>query len=224
MWNPSFDVTPSSLITGIVTELGVATATIESHGVIDLTTFLRSQSSVPEAKFDGAVNPSNIPPSFIRLDETKIGDYVLANTKLRNILEVTNTTTSADLEIQEVGDGNINFVYIIHARATGKKIVVKQALPYVRCIGESWPLPLSRASFEYLALVEEKKYCPEHVPEVYCFDRVNATIGKLVSPLHLAQSPSVSLSSFISPSVSLSSFIVIVICGLWWLFRLLLVG
>ncbi len=37
-----------------------------------------------------------------------------------------------------MGDGNINFVYILEGPAGA--LCVKQALPYVRCIGESWPL------------------------------------------------------------------------------------
>jgi 5-methylthioribose kinase len=37
-----------------------------------------------------------------------------------------------------VGDGNINFVYIVEGPNGG--VCVKQALPYVRCVGESWPL------------------------------------------------------------------------------------
>ena len=45
--------------------------------------------------------------------------------------------------VKEVGDGNLNLVFIV----TGPegKLCVKQALPYVRLVGESWPLPLSRA-------------------------------------------------------------------------------
>jgi 5-methylthioribose kinase len=30
-------------------------------------------------------------------------------------------------------------------------VIVKQALPYVRLVGDSWPLPLKRAFFEYHA-------------------------------------------------------------------------
>ena len=37
-------------------------------------------------------------------------------------------------------------------KGTSGGIAVKQALPYVRLVGESWPLPLSRAHYEYLAL------------------------------------------------------------------------
>jgi 5-methylthioribose kinase len=45
-------------------------------------------------------------------------------------------------------------------------VVVKQALPYVRCVGESWPLTLDRATFENNALVEQRSRCPSLVPEV----------------------------------------------------------
>ena len=40
--------------------------------------------------------------------------------------------------VREVGDGNINFVYILEGPAGC--LCVKQALPYVRIVGESWPL------------------------------------------------------------------------------------
>ncbi len=40
--------------------------------------------------------------------------------------------------VREVGDGNINFVWILQG-AQGA-LVLKQSLPFVRCVGESWPL------------------------------------------------------------------------------------
>ena len=64
-----------------------------------------------------------------------------------------------------MGDGNLNFVYIIEG-PTGNKIVAKQALPYVRCVGESWPLTLERAAFETAALIEQRKLAEKFVPEV----------------------------------------------------------
>lgn len=41
---------------------------------------------------------------------------------------------------QEVGDGNLNLVFKIFDAQGVSRIIVKQALPYVRCVGESWPL------------------------------------------------------------------------------------
>jgi len=40
----------------------------------------------------------------------------------------------------------------------------------VRLVGESWPLPLSRAHYEHIALVEEAKHAPDLVPTVHLFD------------------------------------------------------
>ena len=40
---------------------------------------------------------------------------------------------------QEVGDGNLNLVFKVFDRQGVSRAIVKQALPYVRCVGESWP-------------------------------------------------------------------------------------
>lgn len=47
--------------------------------------------------------------------------------------------------MDEVGDGNINFVYILSGPAG--QLCLKQALPFVRCVGEGWPLTQVRASW-----------------------------------------------------------------------------
>ncbi len=49
---------------------------------------------------------------------------------------------------QEVGDGNLNLVFKVFDRQGVSRAIVKQALPYVRCVGESWPLTLDRARLE----------------------------------------------------------------------------
>jgi len=75
--------------------------------------------------------------------------------------------------VREVGDGNLNYVYIV----TGPEgsLCVKQALPYVRLVGESWPLPLSRSFYEHAALVRQDK-ANGSVPEIYHFDGPQALI------------------------------------------------
>jgi enolase-phosphatase E1 len=75
---------------------------------------------------------------------------------------------------REVGDGNLNLVFIVEGPAGS--VVVKQALPYVRLVGESWPLPLSRSHFEYLALLEQGKWAQPFVPRVYHADAAMALI------------------------------------------------
>jgi 5-methylthioribose kinase len=80
----------------------------------------------------------------------------------------------AGWDVREVGDGNLNLVFIVVGSAN--TLIVKQALPYVRMVGESWPLPLYRATFEHHALVRQAKRDPGAVPEVIHFDRTQALI------------------------------------------------
>jgi 5-methylthioribose kinase len=77
-------------------------------------------------------------------------------------------------QAREVGDGNLNLVFIV----TGAKgaVIVKQALPYIRCVGESWALPLERAYFENEALTEEAKFVPHLLPKRYHYDSTLAAI------------------------------------------------
>ncbi|AIM02633.1 S-methyl-5-thioribose kinase [Sinorhizobium meliloti] len=76
--------------------------------------------------------------------------------------------------VKEIGDGNLNLVFIVTG-STGTA-VVKQALPYVRLVGESWPLPLKRSFFEYHALVRQAARAPGMVPEIFFFDETQALI------------------------------------------------
>nr|WP_318382787.1 S-methyl-5-thioribose kinase [uncultured Enterobacter sp.] len=71
---------------------------------------------------------------------------------------------------QEVGDGNLNLVFKIFDAAGVSRIIVKQALPYVRCVGESWPLTLDRARLEAQTLVEHFQHSPEHTVQIIHFD------------------------------------------------------
>ena len=84
-------------------------------------------------------------------------------------------------QVDEVGDGNLNLVFIVRGPAGG--LCVKQALPYVRLVGESWPLPLDRAFFEHEALVEHGRHAPGLTPAVYRFDPVlMLTVMELLEP------------------------------------------
>jgi len=76
--------------------------------------------------------------------------------------------------VTEVGDGNLNLVFIV--KGAHGAVVVKQALPYVRMVGESWPLPLNRSFFEYHALIRTAGRNAGSVPEVHYFDEQQAMI------------------------------------------------
>jgi len=87
----------------------------------------------------------------------------------------------ADWTIGEVGDGNLNLVFIVKGSSGG--IAVKQALPYVRFVGESWPLPLSRSHYEYLALTHQSRLAPGLVPAVLHHDEALSLIAmELLEP------------------------------------------
>jgi len=80
----------------------------------------------------------------------------------------------ASWNVKEVGDGNLNLVFIV-AGAKGT-VIVKQALPYVRLVGDSWPLPLYRAFYEHCALTRQERRAPGTVPQIYHFDKAQALI------------------------------------------------
>lgn len=83
--------------------------------------------------------------------------------------------------ITEVGDGNLNLVFIVKGARGG--VAVKQALPYVRLVGESWPLPLSRAHYEYLALSKQAELAPGLVPALLHHNGASAlTVMELLEP------------------------------------------
>ncbi|XP_062227076.1 methylthioribose kinase 1-like [Phragmites australis] len=117
---------------------------------------------------------------FRPLDEESLVAYIRAMPALASRLG----GSLDSITIKEVGDGNLNFVYIVLSDAGA--IVVKQALPYVRCVGDSWPMTRERAYFEASALRELGRLCPDHVPEVYHFDRAMSLIGMhYIEPPHI---------------------------------------
>ncbi len=70
--------------------------------------------------------------------------------------------------VREVGDGNLNLVFIVQG-ASGS-ICVKQALPYVRAAGDSWPMTLERAFFEASYYAAVAPHVGSLVPKIYHYD------------------------------------------------------
>lgn len=108
------------------------------------------------------------PPGYRPYDANSLRGYLVQRPQLAARLG----GNAALWRIEEVGDGNLNLVFLV--RGLAGALCAKQALPYVRLVGESWPLPLSRAHFEHIALVEEAKHAPDLVPTVHLFDPVAA--------------------------------------------------
>ncbi|GKW26176.1 methylthioribose kinase [Pectobacterium carotovorum subsp. carotovorum] len=71
---------------------------------------------------------------------------------------------------EEIGDGNLNLVFKIKDETGVSRVIVKQALPYVRCVGESWPLTLDRARIEAETLLTHARFCPQHTVAVLYHD------------------------------------------------------
>lgn len=78
-------------------------------------------------------------------------------------------------QVREVGDGNLNLVFIVEGPKGS--IVVKQALPYARVVGESWPMSLDRAFFEHEALSRLGARDPGRTPELILFDPAQAMLA-----------------------------------------------
>jgi 5-methylthioribose kinase len=103
---------------------------------------------------------------YYPLDGETIIDYVRAHVELCPMFHA-----SEPLEASEVGDGNLNLVFKVWAKADAKRtIVLKQALPYLRLVGDSWPLPTDRARIEAEALKIQYRLVPQHTPRVYFYD------------------------------------------------------
>ncbi|MBD3306235.1 S-methyl-5-thioribose kinase [candidate division KSB3 bacterium] len=82
----------------------------------------------------------------------------------------------AKLTAGEVGDGNLNLVFQIRDEQNGKSVIIKQALPYVRCVGESWPLDLNRTILEANAFEIQNTLAPGLVPKLYHKDEELALV------------------------------------------------
>jgi 5-methylthioribose kinase len=75
-----------------------------------------------------------------------------------------------ELFCSEIGDGNLNYVFRIGTQLYEQSIIIKQALPYAKVVGESMPLTLKRAQIESSALQKFSEFTPESVPKVLYTD------------------------------------------------------
>jgi 5-methylthioribose kinase len=118
-----------------------------------------------------------VPPGYAPLTEAGLPAWLASLPKVPDLLG----GGTADWSVREVGDGNLNLVFIVEGPRGG--VAVKQALPYVRLVGESWPLPLERSFFEHEALVEQARWAPARVPAVHHHDRALAcVVMELLAP------------------------------------------
>ena len=78
------------------------------------------------------------------------------------------------LGAEEIGDGNINYVFRVHSCVSGKSIIVKQADRLLRSSGR--PLDITRSRREAEALRIYATLTPQFIPRVYAYDDMMSAI------------------------------------------------
>ncbi|MFP4321552.1 MAG: S-methyl-5-thioribose kinase [Anaerolineales bacterium] len=107
------------------------------------------------------------------LNENTVIDYVKKTPDIMNVAFQEGDT----LQGVDLADGNLNQVFRVSAaQDPDRSVIVKQALPYVRVVGPSFPVPLERAIIEAGVLAAEAEHCPDYVPRVYHADSEMFTV------------------------------------------------
>jgi len=99
------------------------------------------------------------------LDKHSVINYVQSQAQLQSILP-----HNGALRAQDVSDGNLNLVFRVWSQPPQHSLIVKQAPPYLRAAGTSWPLNPQRAYLEVQALHYYQQLVPQHVPQVHLYD------------------------------------------------------
>lgn len=183
VWNPSFDVTPCSLIEGIITEKGMAPR-FDSHSAFQLPTWVNGalESPTKHTSTDETSDVGAIIDNFKELSSTEAINYVVSRPHLS--IHVGDRDTREYWSVREIGDGNLNFVFIVEGPAGA--LCIKQAPPFVRIVGSSWPLSQNRSQIEADALSEEGRHCAAHVPAVLHFDEdEHVLVMQYIAPPHI---------------------------------------
>lgn len=184
VWNPSFDVTPATLIEGIITERGMVPR-IATTASFDLKEWLNDSkhdvSIVSEESTE--LLPKHSIPEFQEMTITDAIEYVVSRPHLA--IHVGSRETKTEWVVEEVGDGNLNYVYIV--RGPQGAVCIKQSPPFVRVIGVDWPLSQTRTRIEADALAEQGKHCTSIVPSVLHFDEAGHTlVMQYIPPPHIS--------------------------------------
>ena len=86
--------------------------------------------------------------------------------------------------------------------------MLKQALPYLRVAGESWPLTRERMRFETQALVKHNELAPGLAPQVYHFDNeMSLVVMEDLSALEVMRRPLVARKRFPHFADHISTFL-----------------
>ena len=101
----------------------------------------------------------------------EVPDYVRARPELRAL------AGDGPLTVREVGDGNLNLVFIVRDDPAVPGVVLKQSLPWVRVFGEGWPLTVERARHEADAYAGPQPFAGDATPRYHGFDPAGYVIA-----------------------------------------------
>lgn len=100
---------------------------------------------------------------YRQLTEATVVEYIAGVPELARRFSSLDRVTA-----REVGDGNLNYVFVVtNAERPSETMVLKQAVPFLRIAGDSWPLGRERINFETAALQRHAELCPDMVPEMF---------------------------------------------------------
>ncbi len=93
-------------------------------------------------------------------------------------VEIVFFDSGADLHSEEIGDGNLNFVFrVSDSTHSERSLVLKQAPPYIKILGPDYPLSSERLTYELRSLQVYNQFASETVPTLYYFDSEAAVIA-----------------------------------------------
>lgn len=102
--------------------------------------------------------------SYTILDASNLESYLFSLPKIKAFFNADS------LIIDEIGDGNLNFVFLVTSGSdASRQLIVKQAVPYLRCVGESYPLSKERMTYEIRSLERFAELSP-HIPKIHHSD------------------------------------------------------
>jgi len=107
--------------------------------------------------------------------------YILTTDNLQQFLytipKIRDYFCNAPLQIEEIGDGNVNYVFIARSKTDPQKaLIIKQAVPYLRCAGEAFALSKERMTFEIRALESYAQNVADYAPKIYYADEAMSVV------------------------------------------------
>lgn len=114
----------------------------------------------------------------------------------------------AELSCNEIGDGNLNYVFRLVDKGSGQSLIIKQAGPVAR-ISDEFKVSPDRNRIEHDILKIQGALVPDYVPKVYHYDPImNCTVMEDLSEYTILRKAFLSHQTFPNLADHLSTFLV----------------